>query len=130
MTQTAIPGTAPVDIDSLLANPSAYFDHPGDILNSSLSRAAQRKLLHQWDQDARLLAEAETEGMSGGEESMLSRVRRAILAFEERETDRARPRAPRPSGPSRIPLAAAAMTFAVAFLLARRDSVGSPSRAR
>jgi hypothetical protein len=127
MTQTALPGTAPVDIDSLLANPSAYFAHPSDILDSGLSRTAQRKLLHQWDQDARLLAEAETEGMSGGEESMLSRVRRAILAFEEREA--ARPRASRPSGTSRLPLAAAAMTFAVAFLLARRDSAGSPARA-
>jgi len=129
MTQTMIPGTTPVDIDSLLANPSAYFDQPGDILDSSLSRTAQRKLLHQWDQDARLLAEAESEGMGGGEESMLSRVRRAILAFEERGA-RARPRPTRPRQPSRVPLAAAAMTFAVAFLLARRDSVGSASRAR
>ena len=42
----------------------------------------QLKLLRQWEQDARGLAEAESEGMGGGEESMLGRVREALHALD------------------------------------------------
>ena len=82
MTQDTPGGTSPIDIDSALANPSACFTQPQDVLAyPGLSRELQLKLLHQWEQDARGLAEAESEGMGGGEESMLGRVRQAIRAL-------------------------------------------------
>jgi hypothetical protein len=48
-------------------------------------------LLRQWERDARGLAVAEEEGMSGGEESMLGRVRHAIQALGEDEAEAAAP---------------------------------------
>jgi hypothetical protein len=47
-----------------------------------MSNVLKLKLLHQWDHDARLLAEAEGEGMGGGEESMLGRVRQTLRQLE------------------------------------------------
>jgi hypothetical protein len=82
MTQDTPGGRSPIDIDAALANPSACFTQPEDVLAyPGLSRELQLKLLHQWEQDARGLAEAESEGMGGGEESMLGRVRQAIRAL-------------------------------------------------
>lgn len=72
-----------IDIDAALANPSACFAQPRDVLAyPGLSPELQLKLLRQWEQDARGLAEAESEGMGGGEESMLGRVREAIRALD------------------------------------------------
>jgi hypothetical protein len=79
MIQNTPQGTSPIDIDAALANPSACFAQPQDVLAyPGLSRVLQLKILSQWEQDARGLAEAESEGMGGGEESMLGRVRQAI----------------------------------------------------
>lgn len=76
-------GASPIDIDAALANPSAYFAQPRDVLaDPRLPRELQLKLLNQWEQDARGLAEAESEGMGGGEESMLARVRQALRALD------------------------------------------------
>ena len=83
MTQDTPRGPSPLDIDAALANPSACFAQPQDVLVSpGLSRELQLKLLCQWEQDARELADAESEGMGGGEESMLGRVRQALRAFD------------------------------------------------
>lgn len=83
MTRDTPRGTSPLDIAAALANPSTYFAQPQDVLTyPGLSRELQLKLLRQWDQDARELAEAESEGMGGGEESMLGRVRQALRALE------------------------------------------------
>jgi hypothetical protein len=72
-----------IDTDAALANPSAYFAQPQDVLAyPSMSNGLKLKLLHQWDHDARLLAEAEGEGMGGGEESMLGRVRQTLRQLE------------------------------------------------
>ena len=105
------------DVDAALANPSAYFAEPGEILaHPALALDVQRKLLHQWEQDARQLAEAETEGMEGGEPNMLRRVREAISTLEERgeaaardapSTIRQRRRAPSPAA-CRMPRAGCA----------------------
>jgi hypothetical protein len=79
-------GASPIDIDAALINPSAYFDQPQDVLaHPGMSRKFQLKLLQQWEHDARLLAEAEGEGMGGGEESMLGRVRQALRTLEASE---------------------------------------------
>jgi hypothetical protein len=72
------------DVDAALANPSGYFAQPQDVLaDPALTPDLRRKLLRQWEQDARQLAEAETEGMQGGEPNMLLRVREALRALEE-----------------------------------------------
>ena len=83
MTQDTPGDTSSIDIDAALANPSAYFAQPRDVLaHPRLSRELQLKLLNQWEQDARGFAQAESEGMGGGEESMLARVRQALRALD------------------------------------------------
>src|SRR5271165_6947031 len=95
MTQDTLRDTSPIDIDAALANPSAYFAQPWEVLaHPGLSRELQLKLLNQWEQDARGLAEAESEGMGGGEESMLARVLHALdhpqeTSMNDTETGRA-----------------------------------------
>jgi hypothetical protein len=83
MTHGTLPRRPLFDVDAALANPSAFFAQPHDILaHPALALDLRRKLLRQWEQDARQLAEAETEGMQGGEQSMLRRVREALRALE------------------------------------------------
>ena len=83
MTQDTPQGASRIDIEAALANPSAYFTQPQDVLACpGLSRELQLKILRQWEQDARELAEAESEGMGGGEESMLGRVRQALRTLD------------------------------------------------
>src|SRR5271166_3016325 len=85
MAQDTPPHPSPIDIDAALANPSAFFAQPRDVLaHAGLSRELQLKLLRQWEQDARELADAESEGMGGGEESMLGRVAQALRALDRR----------------------------------------------
>jgi hypothetical protein len=88
MTQEAPRGISPIDIDAALANPTAYFAEPQDVLaHSGISDKFKLKLLRQWEQDARQLAGAEGEGMGGGEDSMLGRVRQALRTLETRMND-------------------------------------------
>jgi len=83
MTQDTPQGTSPIDIDDALADPSAHFAQPKDVLTyPGLSRKLQMELLRQWEQDARQLAVAEGEGMGGGEESMLGRVSQALRTLD------------------------------------------------
>ena len=51
------------------------------VTDPTLSASQKRKILAQWDLDARQLAVAEEETMDGGKESMVGRVSRAILAL-------------------------------------------------
>lgn len=68
------------NLEKALADPASAFAEPRDVLaDQDLSRDAKLQLLHQWERDARELAVAEEEGMTGGEESMLARVRQALL---------------------------------------------------
>jgi hypothetical protein len=69
------------DFETALQNPAKCFETPQHVLDDpQLSVTQKRKILHQWEQDARLLSVAEEEGMGGGEESMLHRVMRALEA--------------------------------------------------
>jgi hypothetical protein len=80
MTQKA----GPIDLEKALMDPASVFSQPREIVgNPNLPRDFKRRLLQQWERDARGLAVAEEEGMSGGEESMLGRVRLAIRALGE-----------------------------------------------
>lgn len=72
------------------AGASASFASPRDVVeDQTLSREAKLRLLTQWERDARELSVAEEEGMMGGEESMLGRVRQAL---QQLGADRGEPR--------------------------------------
>ena len=82
----SLPGDATqdgaIDYQSALVNPADLFAEPSDVVtNPSLSAPQKRKILAHWDLDARQLSVAEEENMAGGEESMVGRVSRAILAL-------------------------------------------------
>jgi len=71
----------PMDLKRALENPTDIFEAPEDVLaDETLDRENKRAILQTWEQDARELAEAEEEGMAGGEPSMLQRVLKALDA--------------------------------------------------
>jgi hypothetical protein len=73
--------TFEVDIEEALRNPKAFFSEPQDVVaHPQLSRERKLAILRRWEQDALRLSASESEGMGGGEESMLGRVERAIQA--------------------------------------------------
>jgi hypothetical protein len=67
-----------LDIAAALRDPRRYFTEPREVLDiPGLDHATRLKLLEEWERDARSLAVAEEEGLSGGEPSMLGRIRQA-----------------------------------------------------
>jgi len=67
-----------------LPDPTAFFSEPKDIVaHPQLSREMKLALLRQWEQIARSLSVAESEGMGGGEENKLGRVELAIALVEK-----------------------------------------------
>ena len=61
--------------DAKVQNPSTYFNEPHEVVvDSSLSKAQKAEALDMLEQDARQLAEASSEGMSGGERDKLREV--------------------------------------------------------
>lgn len=63
------------------------FASPRDVVeDQTLSREVKLRLLIQWERDARELSVAEEEGMTGGEESMLGRVREALQQLDAERT--------------------------------------------
>jgi hypothetical protein len=74
--------TPEIDIAKALLDPAAAFAEPADILrNDNLTPRVKLRLLEQWEREARALSVADDEGMVGGGESMLGRVRHAIAAL-------------------------------------------------
>ena len=72
-----------IDFAAALRDPTAIFSEPNDIVaHPQLSREMKLSLL-QWEQTARSLSVAESEGMGGGEENMLGRVELAIALVEK-----------------------------------------------
>ena len=70
-------------LDKALADPKAAYRTPAAVLTASeLSRDEKRKVLLQWEQDARQLQVASDENMSGGEPPMLREVMRALAALD------------------------------------------------
>ena len=73
-----------VDLQKMLQDPAAAFGSPREVLDHpDLTRDERLAILQRWEHDARELSVAEGEGMGGGEESMLSRVRLAIARLGE-----------------------------------------------
>ena len=73
-----------IDLKKAKTSPSQVFEDPSEVLtHPELSREAKLEILRQWEIDARLLAEAENENMTGGESSHLGHVVSALLALED-----------------------------------------------
>ncbi len=65
-------------------NPSKFFSHPKDVLvHAGLSRQAKLDILRQWEVDAHLMAVAEDENMTAGENGHLGAIVSALLALED-----------------------------------------------
>ena len=60
--------------DGKVRTVSTHFDEPHEVVASSLSKARKVEALDVLEQDARQLAEASSEGMSGGERNKLHEV--------------------------------------------------------
>lgn len=83
--------------DRALADPKAVFKLPQAVVEESQLNTEQKiKVLHQWEQDARLIQVAEEESMTGGEGSMLRDVRMALQKVQG--TTEERPGTPTKSG--------------------------------
>jgi hypothetical protein len=73
----------PTHVEDLIAHPHRYFGRPGDVLaDSSLTADDKLKVLESWKQDAARLAESTAENMTGGEESDLRDVSKALLELK------------------------------------------------
>jgi len=73
-----------IDLQTMLRDPAGVFRSPRDVLmHPDLTPDERRAILEQWERDARGLSVAEEEGMEGGEESLLSRVRQAMAELGE-----------------------------------------------
>jgi len=72
-------GNPPFNVEAALCHPSYCFAERNDVVaHPQLSRDVKLAVLREWEQDARRLSTSESEGMGGGEESMLGRVEAAI----------------------------------------------------
>ena len=77
-------GTAQVDFEAALQDPTAFFSEPRDVVDRpELSRERKLAILRRWEQDAIQLSVSESEGMVGGEENMLGRVKHALQRVHE-----------------------------------------------
>ena len=67
---------------SAVQNPTQFYGRPGDVIaDTRLSRSEKLAILEAWELDARALAVASEENMSGGEPDLLSEVIKARLAL-------------------------------------------------
>ncbi len=63
-------------------SPTRFYSRPADVVaDSRLSRTEKLSVLETWELDARALAVASEENMSGGEGDLLSEVVKARLAL-------------------------------------------------
>jgi len=68
-----------MDIEKAMLDPTSVFTKPDDVVrDQTLSRALKVKLLKLWEFDAREMAVADEENVSGGPPNMLSQVIEAL----------------------------------------------------
>lgn len=73
-----------VDFQEALRSPGSVYKSPEQVLSDPrLDREGKRAILKSWEQDARELAVADEENMSGGESDMLDRVVNALLSLAD-----------------------------------------------
>ncbi len=67
------------DFIKALHDPSSVYGFPREVLHdTSLSEEQKRKILHQWEYDARELLVADEENMAGESANLLQRVLEAL----------------------------------------------------
>jgi len=73
-----------VSFDEMLKDPRAHFPAPAAILDApDMTKYDRLRLLRRWEEDERALVRAGSESpMTGGEQSMLEDVQRAIRHLE------------------------------------------------
>ncbi|MGE4063003.1 MAG: hypothetical protein AB7E79_06505 [Rhodospirillaceae bacterium] len=75
---------AQLNVTEAKVNPSKFFKHPQEVLtHPELSRQQKLEILHQWEIDARLMAVAEEENMTSGENGHLGAIVSALLALDD-----------------------------------------------
>ena len=68
----------PSQVRAFIANPSAHFDAPSEVLaHPDLSDKQKKGILDAWEEDARRLSVATEEGMTGGEPSRITEISEA-----------------------------------------------------
>ncbi len=69
--------------DAGASDPTRLFEQPKDVVAfPEAGKDAKLALLHQWESDARAIANADEEGMLGDQPSNLEDVRKAVHAIE------------------------------------------------
>ncbi len=67
-------------VDELVFAPKQHFDRPEDVLDdSSLKYSDKLRILESWKHDEQQLAESTAENMTGGKETALREVSRALV---------------------------------------------------
>jgi hypothetical protein len=78
------------DMKAALQHPASAFSNPLDVVNHpALTVEVKFKVLEQWERDARASAAADQVRVTGGEENLLSRIRRATRELDIRADPRA-----------------------------------------
>ncbi|RYD78785.1 MAG: hypothetical protein EOP84_13830 [Verrucomicrobiaceae bacterium] len=73
-------------VEDLIAYPQRHFGHPEEVLNEpTLNIDQKRRILESWKLDAQRLAESTAENMSGGEETDLRDVSKALIHLKSLE---------------------------------------------
>ncbi|MBO6674845.1 MAG: hypothetical protein JJ908_02100 [Rhizobiales bacterium] len=72
----------PIDPAVSMDDPRSVFETPDAVLESALSADEKYAILTKWKEDEEALARAASEGMAGGENSMVRRVEKAIDQIE------------------------------------------------
>ena len=68
-----------MNIEKAMLNPGSVFARPADVLDEqSLTRDQKIMILRRWEYDARDLAVAEEENMSGGPPDLLDEIIRVL----------------------------------------------------
>ena len=68
-----------MDIEKVQFGPGSVYASPNDVFeDSSLTREQKIKILRRWEYDARELAVAEEESMTGGPPNRLSEILQAL----------------------------------------------------
>ncbi len=72
-------------LEDIKADPARFYPAPSDVVRDRRFSDPERlEILEAWERDARALAVADDEGMSGGEPSRLRTVVKARMEVQER----------------------------------------------
>jgi hypothetical protein len=72
-------------LEDIKADPARFYHSPNDVVRDRRFSDPERlAILEAWERDARALAVADDEGMTGGEPSRLKTVVKARMEIQER----------------------------------------------